>query len=180
MSYLPLDPPSPRDSLSDSSSIAVSLPSDEYEADQHNKDIDIHSSTGAAPHSPLAFSTSGHAVTTPSSATFLRPSSVPSDDYILSHQSNRSFELQQAEEDYFHAEDNRCPVKETIIALFLLLAGMTFSIIGIVHFVTGFGPYFAFFLIGTILILPGGYVSFQLFQAWRGMPGYSFAAIRRL
>jgi hypothetical protein len=95
------------------------------------------------------------------------------DNRILESQSIHTFETDADEQEYLHTR-NKCPVKTTVVAVLLLVIGVTCTILGIVHFITGIGTSFAFFLIGAILIIPGGYQCYQLFQAWRRKPGYSF------
>jgi hypothetical protein len=94
------------------------------------------------------------------------------DRRILENQALHSFETDEYESDYMHR--NKCPVKTTVLAVILLAVGLACLIMGLVHFITGYGSSFAFFLIGAILIIPGGYQCWNLFQAWRRRPGYSF------
>lgn len=50
------------------------------------------------------------------------------------------------------------PTRSAIVAVSLLIIGIVCLILGIVHFATGVGAYFAFFLLGAILIIPGAFL----------------------
>jgi hypothetical protein len=82
----------------------------------------------------------------------------------------------------FELEDDppanlKFPLRSTVVAVFLLLVGLTCLIIGLVHTITGADSVFAFVLIGAILIIPGGYQCWVIWNAWRRVPGFSFAQL---
>ena len=85
-----------------------------------------------------------------------------------------SLEIDDEEE----AVEHKFPVRSAIVAGFLLIVGITCLIIGLVHMVTGAGgSVFAFVLIGGILVIPGGYQSWIIWNAWRRKPGFSFSQL---
>jgi len=69
------------------------------------------------------------------------------------------------------------PWKTGLIAVTLLLLGLTCLVLGIVYLSTGRSGSFAFVLIGSLLVVPGGYQTYCLYHAWRGTPGFSFAQL---
>lgn len=68
------------------------------------------------------------------------------------------------------------PIRTALLAMLLLVVGLTCLIIGLVHIATN-GAVFAFVLIGGLLIIPGGYQCWSLWNAWRRVPGFSFAQL---
>jgi hypothetical protein len=70
------------------------------------------------------------------------------------HDAQHTFELSEHEN-----EEQKCPIRTSLIAITLLVIGLICLSLGIYHFSTGEGAYFAFFLLGSILIIPGGYQS---------------------
>eukprot|EP00164_Ancoracysta_twista_P002253 GFYU01002980.1.p1 GENE.GFYU01002980.1~~GFYU01002980.1.p1 ORF type:complete len:131 (-),score=28.24 GFYU01002980.1:125-517(-) len=75
-------------------------------------------------------------------------------------------------------DDDKLPVKTALTAGALLIVGVVFTILGLVYlFEEGDDRSAAFFIIGGITILPGGYHSWILFNAWRRVPGFKFSQV---
>jgi len=72
----------------------------------------------------------------------------------------------------------RVPRKTLFTALFLLGVGVVFSALGLSFVWTlGMSAAMPFLVIGGIAFLPGSYVSFIMYQTWKGVPGYSYDQI---
>jgi hypothetical protein len=85
-----------------------------------------------------------------------------------------TLELEESDE---HEVVYAFPWKTAVIALGLSLLGLVCLILGVVHVSTGKKGSFAFILIGSLLVIPGGYQSYNLYHAWRGTPGFSFSQL---
>lgn len=86
-----------------------------------------------------------------------------------------SLEIDEEEHDVV---EHKFPVRSAIVAGFLLLVGIACLIIGLVHLISGTGgSVFSFVLIGGILVIPGGYQSYIIYNAWRRKPGFSFSQL---
>eukprot|EP00168_Porphyra_purpurea_P009070 TRINITY_DN2198_c0_g1_i12.p4 TRINITY_DN2198_c0_g1~~TRINITY_DN2198_c0_g1_i12.p4 ORF type:complete len:118 (-),score=26.50 TRINITY_DN2198_c0_g1_i12:187-540(-) len=69
----------------------------------------------------------------------------------------------------------RLPWRTIVVALLLFGIGLTFLLLGGLHFWdrdrdTGV----AFLVIGSLCFLPGSYATYNLWHAWRGTPGFHF------
>lgn len=65
------------------------------------------------------------------------------------------------------------PWRTTLVALFLFGFGLTFLLIGILHFwQRDQGASIAFIVLGSIAFIPGSYVTFNLIQTLRGARGF--------
>jgi len=80
-------------------------------------------------------------------------------------------------EDEYEAYQHPFPLRSALIAVFLLAVGLTCLCLGIYHFTTGKDSSFAFIIIGSILIIPGGYQCYIIYNAWRRRPGFSFSQL---
>lgn len=72
-----------------------------------------------------------------------------------------------------------CIIPRTFFtAVFLLFVGILFGTLGLSFlFTLGLHDALPFLIIGGIGFIPGSYVCFILYHAWRGTPGYSYDQI---
>eukprot|EP00049_Salpingoeca_infusionum_P005586 m.94008 g.94008 ORF g.94008 m.94008 type:complete len:120 (-) comp13014_c0_seq1:614-973(-) len=78
----------------------------------------------------------------------------------------------------------KVPTRSILLAIFLLLGGTVLLLFGCLAFLGHIGSHdekenkwLSMIIVGSIMTLPGGYHTYLAFQAWREVPGYSFADI---
>ena len=72
----------------------------------------------------------------------------------------------------------KLPRRTAFTAAFLLFVGVVFSTLGLSFlFTLGMHEALPFLIIGGIGFIPGSYVSFIIYQTWKGVPGYSYDQI---
>lgn len=65
------------------------------------------------------------------------------------------------------------PWRTALVALFLFGFGLTFLLLGVLHFRDkDTGLMIAFATLGSIAFLPGAYATYNLYHAYRGTPGF--------
>lgn len=65
------------------------------------------------------------------------------------------------------------PWRTAFVAFFLFAFGLTFLLLGVLHFRDkNQGLLISFAVIGSIAFLPGTYASYNLYHAYRGTPGF--------
>lgn len=65
------------------------------------------------------------------------------------------------------------PWRTVLVAIFLFVLGLTFLLTGLLHFWDRErGVSIAFVSIGCLAFLPGAYITFNLIQVARGVPGF--------
>jgi hypothetical protein len=157
-------PTSDSDSISDATSSSHSS-SEPHESPSHRVASDDNSDT-------VDGATSSH------NQTHLFPShhQISQPDYPMAASERVAFEIAPSEEEESEYR-YKFPVKSAIVAVLLLLIGLTCLSLGIYHFASGQDSSFSFVMLGSILIIPGAYQCYIIFQAWRRKPGFSFSQL---
>ena len=70
--------------------------------------------------------------------------------------------------------NRRVPRRPLCVAAFLGVSGLIFLILSIILATQGSSHWITFLIVGILVIIPGAYQLFILYQAWRRVPGYSF------
>jgi hypothetical protein len=72
----------------------------------------------------------------------------------------------------------KLPKRTFFTAVFLLGVGVIFCTLGLSFlFTLGLSEALPFLILGGIAFIPGSYVSFIMYQTWKGVPGYSYDQI---
>mmetsp|Transcript_24572 Transcript_24572/g.27951 ORF Transcript_24572/g.27951 Transcript_24572/m.27951 type:complete len:106 (+) Transcript_24572:32-349(+) len=70
------------------------------------------------------------------------------------------------------------PWKTIVLAFFLFGAGILFLTLGVKAVgKSGWSDAWPFFLLGSLLFIPGGYHSYIIYKIFRGVPGWSYDMI---
>ncbi|CEP03439.1 Transmembrane protein 230 [Plasmodiophora brassicae] len=71
-------------------------------------------------------------------------------------------------------EARRLPRRTACVAVLLLVVGLVCFISGLASIVSGGERVYTLLILGSVLMIPGGYQSYVLYHSWRGTPGFSF------